>query len=294
MNISKVATFKRQSADTPVSELALRVLVEFAGGDTHVIGTAVIVAGHLAITARHNFLDGIVQRFGAKKINDKQLEVKEYAVRLYQITLGPSYVIWNVVSAWPSVESDIAFLHLALHGRSDASAQIEWRVPRVRVVPPPIGSAVVGFGYHSSKVTTTPNPGGGYHLELNDEPTATTGEVEEILPTGNPSGKYTFPCYRVGARFDGGMSGGPVFDDTGALCGIISGEGSPGYAEVTPFGYVTTLWPMLRTLISVDRGDHYPRGVQYPVIDLALDGLIHTVGLEALDPAQFPGRRLPR
>lgn len=291
MNIPKAPTFKRQPADTPISELALRILVEFEGGETHVIGTAVIIAGYLAITARHNF-DDIVKRFGAKKIDDKRFKVTKYAVRLYQITPGPNYVVWNVVSAWPSPESDIAILHLALHGRSAPDAPIEWRVPHIRVVPPPVSSAVVGFGYHSSKVTTTSNVEGGYHLELNDEPTATTGEVEEILPTGQPSGRFTFPCYRVCARFDAGMSGGPVIDDSGMLCGIISG--TYGNIDGTPISYVTTLWPMLRTLISANRGDRYPRGVEYPVIDLALDGLIHAIGLEKLDPAHFPGRQLPR
>jgi hypothetical protein len=50
---------------------------------------------------------------------------------------------------------------------------------------------------------------------------------------------------------------------------------------------------MLTTMISGDRGDKYPRGVTYPAIDLALDGLIRVVGLEDLDPNHFPGRTLP-
>lgn len=49
---------------------------------------------------------------------------------------------------------------------------------------------------------------------------------------------------------------------------------------------------MLRTLISADRGDKYPRGVEYPVIDLTLDKTINVVGLEQLDPRFFPGRSL--
>jgi hypothetical protein len=51
---------------------------------------------------------------------------------------------------------------------------------------------------------------------------------------------------------------------------------------------------MLTTIISADRGDAYPRGVEYPVIDFALSGLINVVGLEELDPKNFPGRILPR
>lgn len=127
---------------------------------------------------------------------------------------------------------------------------------------PSIGSAVVGHGY------------------------------QEILPTGQPGGKFTFPCFRVGARFDHGMSGGPVFDEAGSLCGIIAG--SYGNVEGTPISYVTTLWPMFRTLISANRSGAYPRDVEYPAIDLVLGGQIHAIGLEQLDPRQFPGRELPR
>jgi len=45
--------FLDEPADSPISEVALRVLVEFEGGQTHVVGTATLIAGHLAITARH-------------------------------------------------------------------------------------------------------------------------------------------------------------------------------------------------------------------------------------------------
>jgi hypothetical protein len=61
-----------------------------------------------------------------------------------------------------------------------------------------------------------------------------------------------------------------------------------------PLSYAATLWPILTTVISVDRGESYPRGVEYPMIDLALDKLINVVGLEQLDPVLFPGRALPR
>jgi hypothetical protein len=51
---------------------------------------------------------------------------------------------------------------------------------------------------------------------------------------------------------------------------------------------------MLTTVMSADRGDAYPRGVEYQMIYLALDKIIDVVGLEELDPTFFPGRSLPR
>jgi hypothetical protein len=49
---------------------------------------------------------------------------------------------------------------------------------------------------------------------------------------------------------------------------------------------------MLKTVISINRGDRYPTGVSYPVIDLAIDGLIEGDDLHELDPTHFPGKQL--
>jgi hypothetical protein len=282
------ATFQGLPPDTEISQVAYRVLVEFADGQTYVIGSAIGIAGYLAITAKH-VLEDIVTRFGSKTLDGKNVEIDAYAVRLYEVCPGPMYRIWQVMAAW-STETDIALLHLAFFKTSHPDTPIVWRSPRLRLMPPPVGSTVAGFGYHSSKVATRPAEGGGYHLELHDEPTATTGDVEEILPTGNPHGRFNFPCFRVSARFDAGMSGGPVFDETGCLCGIISG--TYGNLDGPPISYVATLWPMLRTVITAKRSGNYPENSPYPVIDLVLGGQIHALGLEDLDPALFPGRRL--
>jgi hypothetical protein len=39
--------FLEEPVDSPVCEIALRLLVEFEGGETHVVGTATLIAGHL-------------------------------------------------------------------------------------------------------------------------------------------------------------------------------------------------------------------------------------------------------
>ena len=83
-----------------------------------------------------------------------------------------------------------------------------------------------------------------------------------------------FPCYQVSTRFDAGMSGGPVFDETGALCGLVRSNVAGSHIDAEPISYVTTLWPMFHTTISGDRGDAYPRGVTYPVFELARDNII--------------------
>jgi hypothetical protein len=283
-----VPLFRPDAKDTPMSEFSLRLIVEFAEGDTHIIGTATVVCGHLAITAAHN-LDDILTRFGPGARLEGNVKISAYAVRVIQVLPGPAYRVYNVHAVWMNGESDIAILHLGLQGRSDPDAPIDWKQPIVNVVAPPLGSRVAAFGYHSSVIKRTPNPGGGYHLDIRDQPTTSVGVVEEILPRGQSAGRFTFPCLRVAARYDGGMSGGPVYNEAGDLCGIISG--SYGVTDGPPISYVTALWPMFRIMITVNH-EGEPTDA-HPALDLALDRLIYTAGLETLDPAWFPGRTLP-
>jgi hypothetical protein len=285
MNIRQKSTFVPQPPDTPVAEIALRVLVEFVSGECYVIGTATIIGTFVALTAKH-VLDEITTRFGAEDIDRGAKEIANYSVRLYQILPGPCYVVYQVVAAWNSPDTDISVLHLGLF-RGSPGTKLDWRSPSLVFGSPPVGTPLAAFGYHSSQVSTRPADDGNYHLELKDSPTTSTGVVEEILPRGQPAGNFTFPCYRIAARFDGGMSGGPVFDEKGALCGIISGSLFPGDGDEEPISYVCMLWPLLRLLISVNRGPRYPRDVKYPIAHLVRDGQIHTRphSFNGIDPA---------
>jgi hypothetical protein len=101
-----------------------------------------------------------------------------------------------------------------------------------------------------------------------------------------------FPCFEIEARFDPGMSGGLVIDEAGAVCGLICASLQHSDVNAPPISYVASLWPMLKTGISVDRGDRYPRGTSYPLIDLAIDGLITVTDLHEIDPVLFPDKQL--
>ena len=290
-NLPPTPAFLDALPTDPMQEIALRVVVELPGWNFHVIGTATLIAGHLAVTAKH-VLEAVIRNFGAKQVT-KGIEVDDYSLRLYQVLPGPVYRIWNVYQAW-TCPSDIAILHLGLEGSSEPGARVEWRVSSLRVMPPPSGQKVIAIGYRESKVEVAEGADGTHHINFTDVVTISIGEVGEIFPERRDSSMLTFPCFEVYARFAPGMSGGLVVDEDGALCGLVCAGTDLADAKALPLSYAATLWPMLRTMISADRGDSHQRGVEYPVIDLALDKLINTVGLEELDPKFFPRRALPR
>ena len=66
-----------------------------------------------------------------------------------------------------------------------------------------------------------------------------------------------------------------MFDEYGALCGLVCDSFEGSHESGEPISYVTTLWPLFALIVDSDRGDHYPQGVRYPAIELARDGQIH-------------------
>jgi hypothetical protein len=108
--------FGEHTGISPISEVALRVVVGLEGWELHVVGTATVICGHVAITARH-VLDYVVRKFGARSktnTNSNPDEYKiDYELKLYQVLPGPVYRIWKVYYAW-ACATDIAILHLEL------------------------------------------------------------------------------------------------------------------------------------------------------------------------------------
>jgi hypothetical protein len=290
-NLPPTPAFRDALPTDPIQEIALRVVVELPGWQFHVIGTAVLIAGNLAITANH-VLEAIIDRFGGNRTTTN-VDINNYSVRLYQVLPGPIYRIWNVLRAW-GCATDIAILQLELHRTSHPELKVDWRVLPLRAVPPPPGHKVVAFGYRESRITVSETADGTHHIDVRDIGTTSIGEVGRVFPERRDSSMLTFPCFEVLARFVPGMSGGLVLDEEGIVCGLICAGTEFEDPNTAPLSYAATLWPMLRTLISVDRGNSFPRGVEYPVIDLVLDNLIRVIGLEHLDARFFPGRVLPK
>jgi hypothetical protein len=160
------------------------------------------------------------------------------------------------------------------------------------MVPPPVGQTVVAFGYRKGEITVTEGSDGVHHIKLNDRATTSMGTIRQVYPFGRDAVMLPFPCFEIEARFEPGMSGGLVVDESGRLCGLICASLQHNDPDVPPISYAASLSPMLRTVISTNRGgDRYPKGVSHPVIDLAIDGFIKVVDLHELDPTHVPDKQ---
>ena len=270
--------FERLEPDAPVSEMVLRLVVDFYSDCPVVVGTATIVCRHLLVTARHVLTTRDVLD-GSDSVDSASPEVGTRVNRglaAVQVLPGSEYVIWEVVSATAHPASDLAFLRVSSNPRrSDPESPLRRNAPMVNPFAPLVGEPTAAFGYRRGQARASRNRTGELHIDLDAELMSSVGVVREIHEWARDRVMLPFPCYQVSARFDAGMSGGPVFDEYGSLCGLVCDNVDGSHECGEPISYVTTLWPLFALMIDGDRGDDYPRGVRYPAIELARDGQIH-------------------
>jgi hypothetical protein len=275
---SKEPQFKAMPpSGSPIYNMVMRVISVGQGEEIHVIGTCVSIAEPLVITARHVAVN-ILERQGAKTANGET--IINGSIWIVRITNDDDlYAVWEVESVWLCPYSDIAMMHLKPY--NEEATRQRWYNAALDLIPPQEGSRVFGFGFNMPETKVTIGEDGTRHIVTNDTPTTTVGEVTLVHHERGNNSTRNFPCYEVNFLSKPGMSGAPVFNDSGRLCGLIcSGMEFPPGDNGAHVSFVTTLWPMMGTILNAGRSTKYPRGVFYPALELAQDGLIAAFGWE--------------
>jgi hypothetical protein len=118
------------------------------------------------------------------------------------------------------------------------------------ITPPSIGSHVCGFGYHAMKVKSQGDiDSSRSDVEYAQETVITTGSVMEAHQQYRDSAMLSFPCFRVDARFDHGMSGGPIINESGRVCGVICDAFDAADPEYISYG--SLIWPALGMSVDI-------------------------------------------
>jgi hypothetical protein len=269
---STVPSFKEVGLKSPFAEFAMP-LAAFRDGYYRPSGTAVIIAPHLAITAKHVVEDFWKNYESSALTPDSHGSFSMVAVQMLES--GQAGQLWTVIKVFCSRFTDVAFLQLM--PLSVLPAEYRWRGPRINVLPPRVGSCITAFGYHSSKIDVKVDAD-KTGIKWFDSPTASGGEVMEIHEKKRDNAMLPFPCFRTNARFDHGMSGGPIFNEDGELCGLIC-SGFPFEEEHVSYG--ASLWPAMATGLDLPY-EGFPSGAKYPFIELARRDIIAVHGWERI------------
>lgn len=265
---SKLPSFRNQAPTSPIAQL-VSPLVTFGESDDSIFcsGTATQIAKNLHLTAGHVIRD-FVARYGT--VGEASAATVNSSLWLTHIYPGPDYAIWEADAVWFSAHSDLALIHTKPY--NDIAARVVVRSPILRLLPPEVGERVVGFGYRKPSAEIRRSSDGGRHFLVNTIPTATEGEVVEVHMERRDQSRLVFPCFRLNSRFDGGMSGGPVFDDAGAMCGVICSNLPPETPGGEHISYAASLWPI--TAIMLTKGKDGKAANPYPAHRLIEDKVL--------------------
>lgn len=265
--------FDETDLTSPITRFAVPILFE-AEGKFEVLGTAVGIGLTLFITAKH-VLEEALQRYEGIDIVTKKAPpdfISRHAIHLLQMHEGTG-IRRLVRRVWTCPYTDIAFL--GVDRLADGSPYN--KVLRGTLVSPKKGDRLAAFGYPNAVVSV------GEGIKIDVAPKTAVGHVVEVHRERRDQ-RIPWPALQTDARFDGGMSGGPVVNAQGRLIGVVSSNMPPYEPDEPHVSYVALLWPMLATMIDAPTGLPELNG-RYPVRRLA------ELNCLALDGWQYIGIR---
>lgn len=282
------ATGGFQPVTVPYTEVqqAVMPVVGWDGARLVALATAfAIVADGILLTARH-----VVDDF-----------VAEHADQMDEGEAG-LYVLWETDEPSPTDPTMMLGAPLPVVGVSNHPvadlALLTVAVPDARTLPvlllnvgvPEIGVNCTALGYAHLKFDGAVLPPSQRTsvpvIDAERRLAASRGTVDDVHRTKRDSSRLNFPCFLTDARYDGGMSGGPVALDDGRVVGVVCSAADPGKHGTKWTSYATLLGPALElSVLLEDAGVVLP----HKLIDLIKNDRLNIVGEEHLDAEEGRG-----
>lgn len=262
----------------PATRFIMPVLARSNAGEFVASGTAFLVAPYLAVTATHVLMD--LARRTHRRASDPAVVNMPFWLTLSQMNLGGDGALscdWISTKQWAQERHDLAFVRLEPGSMTVEHLQsaVPFRhVADMTVIPPKVGERVVAVGFPEPKILVKAEDRIDYHLTM----AATYGTVSEVHPGGRDRCMLPFGCFAVTADFRPSMSGGPIFNSEGRVCGIVC-SGTNTEPGIPPISYGALLWPLLGVELDM-RYENVQLPPSYEALQLARSGLIQMQGWE--------------
>lgn len=232
---------------TEFSSMVVPVVV-VDSGQIRCVGTAFNIATDgVWVTARH------VIEFALELVADHP----GAAIGLLFVSSGVEGEVPDLLGGFVPVaqgmqdEANGSDLGLMRAGMTNGDERYAFPIARLSARVPKQGTHILAMGYSRFTIQSDVTAQEVREVVMKPNFSVSTGEVLQVFPEGRdtfrdldgrPAGSLPTACFETSARFNPGMSGGPVFDENFAVCGVVStglnsdGEASDrSFASATPF-----------------------------------------------------------
>jgi hypothetical protein len=245
-------------------------------------GTGFVIGDRLMMTAAHVIRDALAKGRRVLGQDGRWLDANGlYAMYVSSERHGPQlehYLggLLPIDHVWCNDLMDIGLCWL----RVPVIAGKPLRLLRMPLSPglPKVGDPITAFGYHGLSEPLRADTEGNRELPYNLKGSFSGGTILDVHELKRDSGMLPFPCFRTSARFDGGMSGGPVVNSKGSVCGVIC-AGSGRSSDGTYSSYASLLWIAMGSTINIAPHEGAPVESR-TLMDLVSSGFIKTDGTE--------------
>ncbi len=258
-----------------MSDMVCLPVADVRAGHKRIIGSATFLMPGVFLTAKHlpeqYIKDHENLDITLPDWSSQDMDVS-FNLEILQPLKGLGLVVWHVAKVHLIANSDLAIL-VADKCSGKMAEQVCKLNPRVQIDlhMPRVGSRIVSLGYPNMKNLQQADGQSKHVLAMR----TSEGVVEDI----DTSITRRTPRFQTNAPIDGGMSGGPVFNEQGRLCGINS-DGLTPTAE-HPF-YTSFVIPIhtafaSKVELNADVGEEKRTTT---LLELCMSGAIDSVGLE--------------
>lgn len=265
----KAPSFKLTEFDSPITSYAVVVAAD-NDSTIRADGSGFFITRELVVTAAHvilHFWNVVTQR--PHPVAEVSWQIRIHVLQFPGESDVPA--LWAVKRVWVSSLTDIAFMHV-VPASKEAEEYVWPGFMQIEPSPPRVGDRIVGFGYPSSLVRVN-SRAPFLNVDWDLRPHTTVGEVATVFDDRRDSSLLNFPCFQTNARFDGGMSGGPIFNSTGQICGVICAAlTTDDQGPYTSYGAM--IWPALFTTVDFEGHGLQCKG-PYGIFELGTVDYLH-------------------
>jgi hypothetical protein len=179
-------------------------------------------------------------------------------------TLGGLIPVQKVYSVR---DIDIAAIQLQLPRHAKTNEYLPMPANKMGLGLPALQDTCCAFGYHAMNWEKI-----GDIAKVTQQFSSSRGVVEEIHLARRDAVVAPFPCFRTSARYDAGMSGGPVIGTNGSVIGVICSSYERLSSADGYISYVSLVAPAV--LIPVERKGENGKVKKYFIGDLIERGIV--------------------